>query len=189
MAPGQRHTASGQLTRAALEDLYTRLEKPMYNVVFRWLWDAEEARDVVQEAFCRLWRARDRVELATVEPFVYKVALNLASNRRRGRRLWQWVSWDRAPAQASDLRDADESLVLRERRAAVRRAVDKLPERHKRVVMLCEFSSMSYERVAETLGIPPGTVASRRHAALEKLRRSLAPLAPESETVAEAKRS
>ena len=180
MATGPAHTPPGNLTRAELEALYTRLEKPMYNVVYRWLWDTEEARDVVQEAFCRLWRARDRVDLATVEPFVYKIALNLASNRRRSRRLWRLVSWERAPAAATSYLGADDSLELKERRAAVQRALDKLPARQKRVVVLCELSGMTYDQVAATLGIPPGTVASRRHAALKKLRRSLASFAVEN---------
>ena len=41
-----------------LETFYARLEKPVYNVVYRWLWREEDARDVVQEAFVRLWRMR-----------------------------------------------------------------------------------------------------------------------------------
>ncbi len=180
MATGPIHTRPGALTRGDLEALYARLEKPMYNVVYRWLWDTEEARDVVQETFCRLWRARDRVNMATIEPFVYKIALNLASNRRRTRSLWRLVSWDRAPSTASDRIAADDSLELSERRAAVRRALDKLPGRQKRVIVLCELSGMTYDQVAATLGIPPGTVASRRHAALKKLRRSLASLALEN---------
>ncbi|MCG8424323.1 MAG: sigma-70 family RNA polymerase sigma factor [Proteobacteria bacterium] len=167
------------IDRAALEELYARVEKPLYNVVYRWLWDAEEAHDIVQEAFYRLWRARARVDLATVEPLVYRIAINLASNRRRSRRLWQWVSWDRSPRRHSGAPDAGESLALEQRRAAVRRAVEALPERQKRVVMLCELAGMTYRQVADILDIPPGTVASRRHAALKKLRRSLAALTAE----------
>lgn len=180
MAIGRDHT-SAPLTRAGLEALYIRLEKPMYNVVYRWLWNAADAHDVVQEAFCRLWRARDRVDMATVEPLAYKIAVNLASNRRRSRRLWQWVSWDRAPAQSSDSPLAGESLDARERRAAVRAAIDGLPERHRKVVVLCELSGMSYGQVAETLGVAIGTVASRRHTALKTLRRSLSGLFAEDD--------
>lgn len=176
MATGRAYTTRGELTRSGLEQLYARLEKPMYNVVYRWLWDAEESRDVVQEAFCRLWRARDRVELSTVEPFVYKIALNLAANRRRSRRFWQLVPWERAPAQSDDHPGADATLEANEMRAAVRTAIDKLPERYRRVIALCELSGMSYQQVAATLGIPAGTVSSRRNAALTKLRRSLAHL-------------
>jgi hypothetical protein len=64
-----------------LEALYERLEKPVYNVVYRWVWNPEEARDIVQDTFVRLWRMRQRVEMATVEPLVYKIALNLARSK------------------------------------------------------------------------------------------------------------
>jgi len=57
-----------------LERLYARLEKPLCNVVFRWVWNMDDAQD----AFVRLWRMRARVDLATVELLIYKIALNLA---------------------------------------------------------------------------------------------------------------
>ena len=57
-----------------LEQLHTRLEKPLYNVVFRSAWNADEAHDIVQETFVRLWRMRGRVDLKSVEPLVYRIA-------------------------------------------------------------------------------------------------------------------
>ena len=50
-----------------------------------------------------------------------------------------------------------------------------LPEKLRAVVVLCVFSEMSYQQVSETLGIPPGTVASRKNAALARLRAELGP--------------
>ena len=49
------------LDEARLEELYTRLERGVYNVVYRWLWDPQESQDVVQETFMKLWRKRERV--------------------------------------------------------------------------------------------------------------------------------
>ena len=76
------------LDKATLERLYVKLEKPMFNVVYRWLWNAGDAQDVVQEAFLKIWNVRDDVDLATVDSLLYRTALNLASNRRRSSRLW-----------------------------------------------------------------------------------------------------
>ncbi len=166
-------TPSQRLERAHLEELYARLEKPLLNVVYRWLWDREEALDVVQEAFVRVWRKRDGIDVSTVEALIYRIALNLASNRRRSRKLWRWVSlealWDRASAAAS----ADERLAGAEQERALRDAVDALPEELRRVVMLCEYSELSQRDIGELLKIPPGTVGSRRHRALALLRAHL----------------
>lgn len=159
------------LDRAAFEALFRRLERPVYNVVFRWLWDPAEAADVVQDAFARLWGMRDRVREGTVEPLLYRIAVNQASNRRRRRRLWRWVGLEPERDAAPPLGDLLEAAELD---GALRAAVEALPEKLRRVVMLCELSGMSYQQVADALGIPVGTVGSRRNAALARLRELLA---------------
>ena len=70
-----------------LERLYARLERPLYNVAFRWVWKAEDAQEIVQEAFLRVWRMRQRVDVETVDALIYKIAINLASSRRRSAKL------------------------------------------------------------------------------------------------------
>jgi RNA polymerase sigma factor (sigma-70 family) len=162
---------SAGLDRAGFEALFERLEGPVYNVVYRWVWDSAEAADIVQEAFVRLWAMRDRVRPATAEPLVYRVALNLAANRRRKRKLWGWVGLD--GERADDQRSAPQQLERAERDRQLRAAVEALPEKLRRVVMLCEFSELSYQQVADALNIKVGTVGSRRSAALARLRVSL----------------
>jgi RNA polymerase sigma-70 factor (ECF subfamily) len=156
-----------------IEQLYTRLEKPLCNVVFRWLWDMDDAQDVVQEAFVRLWRMRTRVDIDTVEPLVYKIALNLATSRRRWKQTWKWMSLSTVREWPSVARRADEALLAGEEHERLRAAVDTLPEDLRRVIMLCAFSDLSYQEIAEALSIPAGTVGSRRHRALRQLRQHL----------------
>ena len=71
---------------------------------------------------------------------------------------------------ASDKAGAEEALASEQRRRAVRAAVERLPERLRRVIVLCELGGMSYAEVADVLQIPSGTVASRLNAALKLLR-------------------
>ena len=161
------------MREADLEQLYTRLERPLYNVVYRWVWDPDEAQEIVQEAFVRLWRMRGRVKMKTVRPLVYKIALNLASSRKRARKLWRWVSLDALSSMPSPGMSAEESLSVERRQARFREAMDSLPEELRRVVMLCEFSELSYGEIAGLLSIPEGTVGSRRNRALRTLRAML----------------
>jgi RNA polymerase sigma-70 factor (ECF subfamily) len=167
---------SHELDARELEALYARLEKPLYNVVYRWVWDADEARDVTQEAFMKLWQARARVDLSTVEPLLFRSALNLAANRRRARKLWGWLTLE--PLREKPLEGAlpDEALDAERTRARVRAAIEALPAKLKAVVVLCELSGLSYAQVAETLKIPTGTVGSRRSLALAALEKALGPL-------------
>ncbi len=161
----------GELSRARLESLYVELEPRLYNVVYRWIWEPEEAHEIVQEAFVRLWRMRARVRAATVEPLIWRICLNLARKRRRWRRLRVFVGLSPSRPAA----DADPEVRLRgaQRADRIREAVEALPEAQRQVVMLCHFSELSYREVAQVLQIPEGTVGSRRNAALARLRGSL----------------
>jgi RNA polymerase sigma-70 factor (ECF subfamily) len=171
------------MNETELERLYSRLEKPVYNVVYRWVWDREEARDLVQEAFVRLWRMRRRVVADTAEPLVYRIALNLARSKLRRSRILRFVSFQSAQEQPDATRNPERSLAVAEQQARLRDAVLALPEDLRQVIALCEFSELRYDQIAEALGIPGGTVGSRRNRALKQLRRMLS-----GETIAERKR-
>jgi RNA polymerase sigma-70 factor (ECF subfamily) len=161
------------LDQPALERLYTELEKPLYNVVYRWVWDREEARDLVQEAFVRLWRARARVEPETARPFVYRIALNLASRRRRWRRLWGMVTESALGGRSAAGPAPDQALSDHQQERRLRAAVEALSEPLRRVILLCELGELSYAEVARVLNVPPGTVGSRRNAAMGRLKQAL----------------
>ena len=157
-------TAPSRLTKEALAELYQRLERRVFNVVYRWLWNKEDAFDVVQEAFVKLWAMRDRVQMETVEALAYRIAVNLAANRRRQRQVWRLVTLEGLRTEPKQIDDT-------QRR--VRAAVDALPEQLRRVVLLGEFSGMTAKEIGAVLEIPEGTVASRRHHALAMLRAQL----------------
>src|SRR5262245_60302570 len=149
-------------------EAYRALEKPLYNVVYRWLWDRTESQDVVQEAFLRCWRARARIRPEGFKAYVYRTALNLAANRRRRKKLWRLVSFESLPEEPADARDGAHVLSRR-----VREAIDALPEQLKRVLFLSELAGLSYGEIAAATGVQEGTVGSRRNRALALLRKRL----------------
>lgn len=155
------------LDEAQWIEVYKALEKPLYNVVYRWLWDAAESQDVVQEAFLKCWRARERIRPDGVKALVYRTALRLASNQRRRKRLWRFVPLDAAPECAADVHAA--TLMSK----PLLDAVDGLPENLKRVLLLNEVAGLSYREIADVTGVREGTVGSRRNRALAMLRRRL----------------
>jgi RNA polymerase sigma-70 factor, ECF subfamily len=160
----------------ALERLFVEHERALFNVVYRWTWDREDAAEIVQEAFGRLWDMRERVDATRARPLVYRIALNLAASRRRWRRLRSFVLWDdeRTSEDPSSVPEAD--LLARERQRAIASALERLPEPLRRTLVLCELSDLSYEEIATALRTRPGTVGSRRHAALARLRPMLSEL-------------
>jgi RNA polymerase sigma-70 factor (ECF subfamily) len=157
-----------ELTKGTIEELYRRMEKPMFNVVYRQLWDAHEAQDVVQEVFLQLWRNRRSVRIETASAWLYRSALNLASNRRRFARLRRLVGLESAE-DAAPRASLDEVIEQGQRATRLRAAVEALPEKLRRALLLTELSEMSHAEVGRVLGIPSGTVASRRHLAMRRL--------------------
>lgn len=156
------------LDRQALEALYLKLEKPLYNAVYRWVWNAQVAQEIVQEGFVRLWAMRARVRMDTVEPLIWRITLNRASKRYRAQRRWGWLPLvgDRASPSPA----ADDAMATREQGGQLRRAIEALPEPLRQVITLCTFSEMSYAEIAQVLEIPVGTVGSRKNKAVSALR-------------------
>jgi RNA polymerase sigma-70 factor (ECF subfamily) len=158
------------LSEDALYACYRRMEKPLYNVLYRWLWQAQECQDTIHDAFVRIWEKRARVDEARLEKLVWTTALNLARNRLRWRSLWRFaeiedsVSGEDGPFEASQRHERD---------ARLRSALARLPNSMRQVLLLAEFGGLGIAEIAEVLGIPPGTVGSRKHQALVRLRAEL----------------
>lgn len=161
------------LDRPGLERLYVENERALYNLVYRWVWNAADAQDLVQDTFVRLWQKRDAIREDSVVPLAYRIALNLAASRRRRLRLLQWLPFRSEHHDLQACADGGETLDRETGERRVRQAVDRLPGKLKQVLFLCEFSEFSYAEVGAILHIPAGTVGSRRNKALKLLARSL----------------
>jgi RNA polymerase sigma-70 factor, ECF subfamily len=160
-----------QAHRRALEGLYLDHERGLVNAAYRYVWNIDDARDVVHDAFVRLWNKRDHVDWARAAGLAYATVLGLARNRRRGD----------AVRRAFGLRGTIEphatppDLALDEARhdAAVRAAIEALPERLRSVLVMCLYSNLDYATIGAALEIPAGTVGSRRTEAVAKLKEAI----------------
>ena len=154
------------LRQDALYASYRRLERPLYNVLYRQLWVTEDCQDVIHDAFVRVWERRDKVDETTLDALVWTTALNLAKNRLRWRLLRRHDDVDDASLQLPADARAQDFLAARE----LHKALQQLPHAWQQVLLLSEFSGMRGEEIAKILGIPAGTVASRKHQAMARLK-------------------
>jgi RNA polymerase sigma-70 factor (ECF subfamily) len=158
---------------------YEELVNAYQGIAFRTAYviarNAGDAEEAAQDGFVKAWRALGRFrEGAPFRPWLLRIVANEASNRRRsaGRRAGLAL---RAAAQepSGDAAPSPEAALLSsEQRAALLAAIEELPEDQRDVVALRYFLGLSEVEVAETLGIPQGTVKSRNARALERLRES-----------------
>jgi RNA polymerase sigma-70 factor (ECF subfamily) len=166
---------------SAFRTIVERHESAIARTVTAMLGPGDEADDVGQETFVRLFRAlpnfRGDAQLRT---YLTRIAVNLSCDtleRRKRRSRWiRLFSGDSDPPLATH-EDAGAARIVErdERNAAVHRAVQSLDAKYQAVVVLRMLEERSTNDVAELLGVPPGTVMSRLKRALEKLAATLGP--------------
>ncbi len=165
----------------AFNELVLRHQQPLINFFYRLTWDRQASEDSAQEVFLRIFRhAHDYEPRAKFTTFMYRIARNLWIDRLRSAGAApKTVSLDQSAEDddrkmsaslAGDEPSAQENLENREMIEALKKAIERLPEEQRMVIVLAEHQGMRYQEVAEVLDIPVGTVKSRMHAAVAKLR-------------------
>jgi RNA polymerase sigma-70 factor (ECF subfamily) len=136
----------------------------------QWVPSRADAEDVVQEAFIRFWRSRQRV--TDPAAYLYSCVKSCALDRQRGRSRQQRREEAAARPEAETWFAGP--LEQEERRAAVETALANLPESQREVLVMKTWGSLSFAQIAEALGISANTAASRYRYALARLRKQLA---------------
>ncbi|MFO0892781.1 MAG: sigma-70 family RNA polymerase sigma factor [Isosphaeraceae bacterium] len=159
--------------------LVRRYQDRLYPTIHHLLGSAEDAQDVVQDAFVRAFQKLDQFQgESSFYTWIYRIAVNLALSGRRSRKfsVFQGLGHRSSHQAAVELADessaSDPSAALErgEREAIVADALGKLCPEHRAVVLLKDFDGCRYEEIGELLNIPVGTVRSRLHRARCELR-------------------
>ncbi|MHB8875481.1 MAG: RNA polymerase sigma factor [Myxococcaceae bacterium] len=159
----------------AFDRLYERYERHLFGFIRKQLDDPHEAEDVLHEAFLAVLRERaSRREANSFRAWVFGVARNLCRNRQRSRqrssRALEAVAC--SPPDAS--LDPGGALESRQASDALRQAVTRLPGTLAELFQL-RAAGLSYEEMAQVLDVPVGTVKSRMHEMVGRLREEVHP--------------
>src|SRR5690348_868499 len=170
---GMQGLAAGQLVQQAtggdleaFEELIRRLQRRVYGFAYQHLRDTEEAHDLAQEIFVKLYRNLGRFDAdRPFEPWFWKLAANTSINYRRKRVP--------LPAEASE-EVADESSATPKHDPALVQALSQLDPSYRLPVLLHYYADLSLEQVAHSLNSSVPAIKSRLHRARAQLRNSLA---------------
>jgi RNA polymerase sigma-70 factor (ECF subfamily) len=158
----------------------------VYAVAYRIARRTDVADDVAQETFLRAYRALDRFEAGRpFGPWVARIAANLAINRKRSPLEREQGLPDGHAEAPSSAPDPLGRLLETEAGAVLEKAVAELPEDQRAVFVLRIYEDLSYNEIAEALGLVPGTVMSRLSRARARLRNVLLPYLTPSRAAAE----
>ena len=168
----------------ALNELMERWQKPLVGFILRYAGNEQDALDLAQETFVRVFESRDRYEpRSKFSTWLFAIATNLCRNLARWRERHPTVTLhgtgeeddatleNTLPATGDTPPDNAERKDLA---SAVREAIQTLPNDLKTVVLLFEYHEQGYEEIAASLGCSPKAVETRLYRARQFLREKLA---------------
>ena len=160
----------------AFDALFYRYKDGIFRLGLAITKDPSAAEEIVVDTFARAHRAIGRLEPeGSLRPWLYRVAVNLSYNRRPRKGLVMSTLEDvHEESLTSDDRSPSSLAELKELRDIVLAAVDTLGPKHKVVVVLHYLNGLNLAEIAQVVECPVGTVKSRLHYALRRLRTHLA---------------
>ena len=156
----------------ALAVLVEKYKKQAYFMALGMVGNSDDAYDISQEAFLRVYNsARTFDETRSFFPWFYAIIANLCRNVLKKRQIDAARTVDMADVEflLVDRSDPESGLVEKEEKECLLKAMKKLDFSDREIINLNHFRMMSYDEIAQVLGIPKGTVMSRLYYARKKL--------------------
>ncbi len=164
----------------AFEALVLRYQNRAVSVAFQYVHNLEESKDVVQDAFVKVYQAGHSFRTGEkFAPWFFRILVNQCVNLYRRKKVVRFVSIfqnENDPTRGSladSLSDTGEAEEKNDQRTLVRGAIAQLPEKFRSIVILRDIEGFSEEETGKILGIPQGTVKSRLFHARKKLKKIL----------------
>ena len=163
--------------RDAFRELFETYRNKVYSVALRFSGDEAAAMDIAQDTFLKLFSSiREFRGDAGLETWMYRLVVNSCLDyKRRARRLLPLADSFLSSLRASG--DAFRELLRSEESNSIHTAINRLPADLRIVVVLRYTEALSYQEIAEVIGVPAGTIASRLNRAHKALEPRLAHLA------------
>ena len=149
----------------------------LYNFAYWLMQDRAAAEDLVQETYMKALRGFSSFQQGTnFRAWMYKILRNTFLTTKAGLKGGSFVSFDSDDDKLSEPTAAgtpESVLLARVEVETIQNALEKLPVKFREIILLCDLEEMSYQEIADTLSIPPGTVMSRLSRARKALRELL----------------
>jgi RNA polymerase sigma-70 factor, ECF subfamily len=159
----------------AFDEVYARFAEMVYNLAFRLSGNYEEAADLTQEVFLRIYRHLGSFGgRSSLKTWIFRIAINHCRDRlSRWRPLTQPIGSDIGEGEIAypdPARGPEELAVARDEGRRVCEGLSRLPQTFREAVVLRDIEGLSYEEIADVLGVRIGTVRSRIARGREQLR-------------------
>jgi len=170
------------------EQIFAEHHDAVYRLALRFLGRPEDAEDVAQEVFTKVWRSLPSFNGdSSVKTWVYRIAINCCIDygRKPWRRLGELnpglttgIEEDRSYPLVSECVDAEGKLLAEEKVAHLRSAITRLKPHLKSVLVMKELEELSYDEISATLNLSTGTISSRLNRARRALQEAFMAVVP-----------
>ena len=164
----------------AFRQIVEKYQKPIMNLCFQYTGNQQDAEELAQDVFIRVYRAASTYEpRAQLSTYLYRIAVNLSLNRIRNRRNKRLVSFDflhkgESYNPISQENKSPEILMeQKEKQQMVWDAIHTLPANQQTALILKRFQGLSYEEIAKVVHCSVSSVESRLHRAKKNLQKKL----------------
>ena len=159
--------------REAFNQLFRRLYSPLLRYCCRFVVDEDEAAEIVQDLFVKLWTGRERFKINTsIESYLLRsvrnASLSYINEVRSHDEAHQLLNHDDIDAS-----DPSEQLQSKNLEAAYGKVIADMPEKRREVFLASRFEGLKYAEIAEKLGISQKTVEAHMMAAIKQLKEGL----------------
>ena len=156
------------------EEVYRLYYAPLCFYCLRYVGDMEEAREIVQGLFLKMWLRKKELNIKTsVKAYLYKSVQNYALNYLKQEQVKKKYTVDKEYLPKASALNGQQKLEEEELKITIKKAILKLPEKRRKIFELNRFENMRYQQIAEHLSISVKTVESQMSKSLEFLRKEL----------------
>lgn len=154
--------------------LFDRLFEPLYRYAFTFLKSEDEAKEMTQRAFCKLWDMKDTIKITlSVDAYMYRMVHNDCLNLLQQRQRQLEHNYEYMLSRGLETPESSRSAEYSDLQKAMERALDKLPPKCREVFVLNRFHLLSNASIAERMEISVNTVENHMSKALRIMRLEL----------------
>jgi RNA polymerase sigma-70 factor, ECF subfamily len=155
---------------AAFEELVLRYQKPVYSFVLRLLRDTAEAEDTVQKVFLLVYQNLKNFRFeSSFKTWLYRISINQCHNVFRQHKNREFTPLDDLPL-ADSKTSQEEDYAQKEIMAQARKAIEKLPNKQRQVLLLRVYQDLSFEEIGQVLNMRANSAKVNFHYALGKVK-------------------
>jgi RNA polymerase sigma-70 factor (ECF subfamily) len=154
----------------AFEVLVDRHQASILNLIYRFIGDRTQAKDLAQEVFIRVWQAAKTYKPeAKLTTWIYRITTNLCFNELKSARRKRWFSFNRSDEYSENTLEqtladsspsAEDLLLSKERSRQISDALQSLPDNQRMALVLKRYDGLSYQEIAQVIGCSVSAVES-----------------------------